>query len=171
MSADRSDAPPVRPDGLQLDEHRQFQEKFWTVERFTWGAFLVFIVLALLGLTGDSGVFARRTVIMQGGTLDYPRVARWEGADEFIVQFDAGAPRRTLLLSPDFVANFQIEQIQPSPERSEAGADGNRLSFRFKAGDPASAKLQMRAQSPGLATYGIAVDEGAPVQFHILILP
>lgn len=27
--------PPIRDDGLQLDEHRRFQERFWTIARLS----------------------------------------------------------------------------------------------------------------------------------------
>lgn len=33
---------PLRSDGLQLDEHRGFQERFWKIERVGW---LVFAIL------------------------------------------------------------------------------------------------------------------------------
>ena len=171
MSTDELSAPVVRQDGLQLNEHREFQERFWKVERFAWAAFAGFVALALLGLTGDGGAFARATAVVPGATLDYPRIARWDASDTFVVHFDAGGPQRTLLLSPEFASNFEIRNIQPTPERSETSAEGNRMIFRSAEGQPANVKLELRAHAPGLATYGVAVDEGALGRMDILVLP
>jgi hypothetical protein len=168
---DRLKAPAIREDGLQLEEHRSFQESFWKTERFAWGAFLVFIVLALLGLAGDGGAFARGGATIPGATLDYPRMARWEASDTFFVRFDAGPRQRTLILSPEFAEHFEIEDVYPSPERSEVSEDGNRMIFNFADGRPGSIKLELRAHAPGLATYRIAVNEDEPVAINILILP
>jgi len=171
VSADGPPVPPIRPDGLQLTEHRSFQEKFWTVERFAWAAFLIVVILAALGLTGDSGVFGRATATLPGATLDYPSIARWEAPDQFNLHFDAGDPQRTVLLSPQFAASFLIEQIQPEPDSSQARADGTLMVFRVLDGGPTDITWLMRAKSPGLGTYEIAVDGGAAASLGILTLP
>ena len=171
MSSNELSAPTVRQDGLQLDEHRGFQEGFWKVERFAWAAFVGFVALALLGLTGDGGAFARATATVPGATLDYPRIGRWEASDTFFVRFDAAGRQRTLLLSPEFASNFEIRDIQPTPEHSEASAEGNRMIFSSAEGQPMNVKLELRAHAPGLTTYGVAVDEGALGLIDMLILP
>ena len=45
----------VRPDGLQLDEDRGFQRRFWRAERIAWGTFAAIMLAALSGLFGGSG--------------------------------------------------------------------------------------------------------------------
>lgn len=49
------EVPPIRPDGLQLDEHRQFQERFWTIERAAWIVFGMIVIAALAGAFGAGG--------------------------------------------------------------------------------------------------------------------
>jgi hypothetical protein len=79
--------PRLRPDGLQLDEHRRFQERFWKLERVAWIVFAIVTLSALLSLTGAGGPLA--TVWSESGNavISYPRVARWETADESQIAF------------------------------------------------------------------------------------
>ena len=48
-----TERPNVRSDGLQLDEHRRFQERFWSIERLAWCAFALIVIIALLGGFGS----------------------------------------------------------------------------------------------------------------------
>lgn len=66
------DQPPVRDDGLQLEEHRKFQESFWRVERIAWIGFGCILLLAILGMTGSSGYFARQALAFEGGLVEIP---------------------------------------------------------------------------------------------------
>src|SRR5690606_25597894 len=78
MAKTQLQGPPIRKDGLQIDERRHFQEIFWTVERFAWIIFALILLLALLGLTGSGGYFAKTTQTLDAGTAEYARFSRWE---------------------------------------------------------------------------------------------
>lgn len=162
--------PSVRPDGLQLDENRPYQERLWTVERWAWAAFLLLTLAAALGATGAGGPFSREVAAVEGGEIDLPRIARWQASDEMTVRFARGSGERTLLLSPQFSRSFQIESILPRPERVVADSDGH--TFHFAAGDgQAEAVLHLRSQSPGLVRYRIGIDGSTPTERSTLILP
>lgn len=162
--------PPVRPDGLQLNEHRSFQEKHWTAERVAWLAFIVIAVAAILGATGSGGVLSRGLATLDGGEVDYPRIARWATADEMTVRLAEGSGERTLLLSNDFARSFQMETVQPRPLRVDAVPDGQVL--RFAAADgPAQIVIHLLPQAPGIARFRASIDGGAPQDLTTLILP
>lgn len=162
--------PPVRSDGLQLDENRPYQERLWAVERWAWGAFLVLTLAAALGATGAGGPFSRNLVAVEGGEIDLPRITRWQASDEMTVRFARGSGERTLLLSPQFSRSFQVEAVLPRPERVVAAPDGH--TFHFAAGDGrAEAVLHLRSLFPGLVRYRVGIDGSTPTERSTLILP
>lgn len=164
------DEPPVRPDGLQLDEKRDYQETWWTAERWAWGAFIAVTLAAALGTTGAGGFLSHRLAEMEGGAIDHPRITRWAASDEMIVRFAAGSGERTLTLSSGFAQSFQIESLQPRPERAEGTPEGQRLVFATADG-PFEVVVHLRAQYPGLARYRARIDDGAPRDITTLVLP
>ncbi|MBI1178975.1 MAG: hypothetical protein GC201_00350 [Alphaproteobacteria bacterium] len=169
--ADDPDVPPIRPDGLQLDEHRAYQERLWTVERWAWAGFVAITIAAALGATGSGGPLARSRDGLEGGTVEHPRVTRWQTADEMSVELAPGGGERTLFLGPAFPRAFAIEEVQPQPAAVEVGPDGEALHFRTSGGGPARIVLSLRARHPGLARYAARIDDGAARTLSTLILP
>jgi hypothetical protein len=171
MSDQATKLPAVRQDGLQLEEHRSFQERFWTTERWAWIGFGTILVLALLGLTGSGGPFAQARTSLAGGSIDYPRFARWDAPAEIRVTFAPGGSERTLMFSSSFATSFEIEGIQPEPERAEANAEGQVMTFRAAADGPAEVSLHIRPRQPGVAAYRVGIDDGAPLAASTFVWP
>jgi hypothetical protein len=163
---------PIRDDGLQLEEHRRFQERFWTAERWAWAIFGLILIVGLAGLAGGGGFLAHTTITTEAGKVDYPRVARWESSDEVTVTFSSAAEEHRLTLSPQFSRYFQIEDIQPLPDRSLVSPAGEVMVLRSAGGGPPSkVVLHLRAQRPGLARYDVSLDGGDPVGLATVVLP
>ncbi len=164
--------PPVRKDGLQLDEHRRFQERFWTIERFAWLMFALIIVLAMLGAFGAGGPLATKVTETERAVIEHPRIGRWEGTDEMTVKYkpDPAKKTRSLFLPDAFAKVFQVEDIQPLPIRTAIEAGGQRLHFDNPRQDGGVIKLHLRAQTAGSATFDIIVDD-APVSLSSFIFP
>lgn len=156
---------------LKLDDHRRFHFGFWRAQRAAWVLFGLIVVGALLGLTGAGGPLSRETTVMPGGEIDHPRVGRWNAADEVRIELEPGPRERELLLSTGFADHFQIEDIQPTPSRDVAAAEGHRMVFETEEGQPAAIVLHVRAQRPGIAGYAAALDGGAPKSMRSVILP
>lgn len=171
MAGERAKAPEIREDGLQLEEHRRFQERFWSAQRVAWVAFGLFLVAALFGLTGAGGPLSRSSVALESGTVDHPRIARWQGADEVTVRLAPGADQRRLTLSPDFLQALQIDGIQPQPQRAVAGPDGMRLSFATVPAAEAEVHIAVTPLQPGYFTVAISIDGGPPRELGMLVLP
>lgn len=164
-------APPIRLDGLQLDENRTFQERFWSAQRCAWLAFIGFVLLAVLGFTGSGGPFSAATKSSGVATIQLPAVTRWQTSDRMEIDFDQSLAGHTVLLSAAFEEAFQIESIQPTPTRTELAEDGHRLLFAADGDQQGSVVINLRAQSPGWKRFAISVDGEAPVQFSTLVLP
>lgn len=164
------DAPPVRKDGLQLEERPAFQRRFWTTERSAWLLFGFLLILAVAGLTGGGGPLSRGEVSVGSGQLKYPRFSRWVSADELTVTFGPGTDRHRLAIDQSFTDYFQVEGVQPQPESATVAADGTILAFRAKRNGPASTTLYLRALRPGIARYSVTVN-GATTDVVSVILP
>lgn len=162
-------APPIRDDGLQLDEKRGFQERFWTTERWAWVFFAVLIALALAGLTGGGGYLSAASASLGSAQADYPRITRWETSDEIVITLDAHLPEHRVELSHPFSSYFRIEDVQPMPEHSVAAQDAEVMLFRGE-GNPAKITLHLRALHPGLARFDLSVN-GSSTEAMTLILP
>jgi hypothetical protein len=150
--------PPIRKDGLQLDEHRSFQERFWTAERWAWITFGLLLLVALAGLTGGGGLLAHATSVSQAGEFEYPRISRWEATDAITVTFAAGGAEHRLSLSHPFAEHFQIEDIQPSPEQTIAAGDAEIMVFATQDQAPAKVTIHIRPLKPGIASYQVGLD-------------
>jgi len=163
-------APPIRKDGLQLDEKRKFHRAFWVVERIAWVAFALVLVLALTGLTGSGGPLSKVTVSFPAGEADHPRVARWEASDELLVRFNGGAETRRLALDHSFFEYFEVEGVQPEPERTLTGPDGVVMEFSAEQSAPIRVIIYLRALHAGLVNYRIGLDDST-AEASTIILP
>lgn len=180
---DRNTAePPVRADGLQIADAPRFQHRFWRIQRWCWVGFALVVVAALAGLTGAGGPLSRGLLALAGGEIDHPRITRWQGADTMIVRFGPGGAERSLHLSAPFWAGFEVEEIQPRPDRVIAAPDGQAMIFT--AAVPAAsgqgqapqsgawtAHLQIRPSSPGIIRAEASIDGDAAAGMTVVVLP
>jgi len=163
-------APPIRKDGLQLDEKRKLHRAFWAVERVAWVTFALVLVLALAGLTGSGGPLSKVTVGFPAGEAEYPRVARWEASDELLVRFNSGAETRRLALDHSFFEYFEVEGVQPEPERTLTSHDGVVMEFSAQQSAPVKVIIYLRALHAGLVNYRIGLDDSM-ADASTMILP
>ncbi|HEV7321791.1 MAG TPA: hypothetical protein VGO04_24565 [Ensifer sp.] len=159
------------PEGLQLDENRRFQERFWQAERWAWGFFALIVMAGLLGLTGAGGPFARSQASAGASQIDYPRVARWQAADRITISFAPhAATERKLLLSRRFRELISLQDAQPHPVRWESTAAGEELTFLVRPNEAASATLRIKPEAAGMIESIVSVD-GIAANTVILVLP
>jgi hypothetical protein len=154
---------PIRRDGLQIDEHHTFQERFWRAERIAWAGFATFILLALLGVTGSGGPYARMKVTFDDGFVEVPRFSRWQTSDSLSALLPPGDGDRRLTIGSEFFRTFQVEDIEPQPVLAEGGSDATVYHFRSNTERPFVATMHLRSQSPGIVTYSVSID-GEPAQ-------
>jgi hypothetical protein len=163
-------APPIRDDGLQLEEQRAFQKIFWITERCAWALFSLLLLLVLAGFTGAGGYLATARITTGTIEVEYPRISRWESSEELTVKFPAGSASHRLSLGPAFFEYFEIESAQPQPERTLATRDGTTLIFSAEEAAPTEVILYLRALHPGFPRYSVAAD-GVVSDLSTTILP
>lgn len=171
MSEFGESPPPLRKDGLQLDESPEFQERFWAVERVAWAGYALVVALALAGLTGAGGPLAKGEATSGEVAVDYPRVTRVSLAETLTVRFPAEGPTRRLTLAEPFPERFDIETIRPEPERSYVGAEGLTYEFAVEGAAAAPVRLTVRAQTAGRARYRILLNDADPLELTTFVLP
>jgi hypothetical protein len=162
--------PPIRPDGLQLEECRPFQERFWTIQRWAWVFFTLVLVGALLGLTGSGGPLSRATQGLAEGSVEYPRIARWETPDLMSFTFHQGG-NQTLTLSQAFSDAFQVQSIQPEPASSRLTDRGMVLQFDGEGGGATTVIMHVTPLSPGLVNFATAMGPAELTQVSLVVLP
>ncbi len=163
-------APPIRKDGLQLDERRDFQRKFWTLERMAWLVFAVLVASALAGLCGGSGYFSRQSLAAGGALVDLPRISRWQGNEYIALQLPGGEGPHTIVLGGEFGEYFLIERTQPAPARSRATSSGLEMEFAGSGEGPSRVMIEVGPSRPGFASVVVAVA-GHRAAAGVLVLP
>jgi len=159
----------LRPDGLQLDEDRQFQERYWNFQRVGWAAFAVILMLAVLGFTGSGGPVSVTETQVGNARLRYPTVARWSTPDTLQVRFFGSTGE--IRLGPDFLSAFEIQGIQPEPSKSSVGPDGLSLQFDVTGATPAPVHLAIQPRGPGRVSFEVSVDGSDPTRLGTLVMP
>lgn len=160
--------------GLQVTEDRSWQEKFWTSQRVGWVLMALLILAAITGLTGMGGPLASAKAKLGGGTIEYPRITRWQADDQLEVRLDPTSAGSTeLTLSPQFVQLFAISSIQPEPKDVRATTAGHRFTFETdQGGGERVIVFNLRASRPVLGQrVAASLGNGQPAQMRITVLP
>lgn len=169
--------PPVRADGLQLDENRGFQFGFWRLQRWSWLGFGLLVALAGLGLTGSGGPLSRQHIRIGEVEALLPRIARLDAVERAIFTIPArpdGPGLRSLAFDNTLRRAFAIEEISPPPQRREDGPAGTTLHFDLQpapAGGPGlEVVLTLRPVEAGWHDVQIG-DAHRRRRIGILVLP
>jgi hypothetical protein len=160
--------------GLEVGEDRRWQEKYWVVQRFGWAAMAVFLLAAFFGATGGGGPLASARVESASGAIEYPRIARWQSADQVTVHVPAASTGEVEIeLEKAFVDLFAIESVEPEPSAVAATPGGHRFTFDFANGDGSrTIAFHVRASKPVLRRpIGARIGDGPPTRMAITVLP
>ena len=145
-----------REQTLEVADDRAWQERFWTVQRVGWLVMALFILAALFGATGKGGPLASASAATPDGTLEYPRITRWQSAEDVIVRLpDSAAGDIELLVSPEFAEVYSVDSIVPQPSQSEATSEGHLFTFAATGKGPKEIILHVTAGKPA---FGQPVD-------------
>lgn len=168
--AQHSHMPPVRSDGLQLDEQRRRQERYWCIQRLAWWTFGAIVLLAALGLTGSGGVFHTQRIGFETATVELPRVTRWEGSDELAITFHDPAALHQIRITQPFFDRFSIERIQPEPLETVLLPGAQSMVFPSAGDPPHHVGIDLRAGHFGWTAFDITIGEQTR-RVSLIVLP
>lgn len=160
--------------GLQVKDHRGWQERFWTAQRIGWALMALIVLAALLGATGKGGWWANARVQLPGATIEYPRISRWQSNEQFTVRLaPATSGLVELELSSPFIERFMIEAIEPEPLTVRATGGGHRYTFDIAAGEGEKVIVfAVRSEHPFLARpVTVRIGDGPPARMTLTVLP
>lgn len=162
--------PEIRPDGLQLDEPRERQRRFWRIQRVAWWVFGALMLLAILGMTGSGGVFHKQTIHFANARVELPRVSRWEGSDDMAVIFDNPAGSHEIRITQPFFDRFQVERIQPEPDQTRLADGAQSMIFPTSGPAPHAVNFAVRAMHFGWTSFEMTI-EGETRRINFIVLP
>ncbi len=154
-----------------IKQHHQLQEKFWRIQRWAWACFAIIIIAAIAGLTGSGGTFARSEDRFKSGAIDLPIITRVSASDDIKITFAPGRNQRRLHLSTAFLNAWQIDTIQPSPDRTLADEAGSTFFFSTRPGQSADVHLFVRARELGVFQTAISIDAEERISHNVVVLP
>jgi hypothetical protein len=164
-----------RAGDLEISEDHDFQRKSWAVQRYCWAVMALVVLLGLLGLFG-AGPLSKTSAGKEGSplVLHYERFGRFRSPSTLVADLRPGTAgvEARLWLSSELLAGMQIEDIEPQPERVEAGPDQSALVFRLVApGTPTRVTMSIRPETLGQIKGRISVDDAPAVRFAQFIYP
>ncbi len=151
---------------LEIEQDHDFQRRSWRLQRVGWIVLVVVIAAALLGLFG-SGPLAHTTVGAPGDPLrlEYDRSGRFDAPSTLtaLLRPSTRRPGEAILhLDRGFTDHFQIERVQPTPDRTEAGPDHSVYAFRVTGpGEPVRVTFRLRPDRVGPLTGRVRQDGGS----------
>jgi hypothetical protein len=119
----------------------EFQDKEWTAQRIGWVLMVLIVLLAAVGLLGNSGPLARAEREAADGSLavNYFRLDRHHGPGDLSIEvspeFVQGGEIH-LWLDQDFASRLEIMRVMPEPESVEIGPE--RVVYVFAVGEQGS---------------------------------
>jgi hypothetical protein len=143
------------------------------VERITWSALAILIVLGLFGLFAN-GPSTETAAAYKDGTIavEFQRFAHKTALSRFTIRVKPASPQGTRLrLGPAFFDYYDIELLEPRPLHSSAGAAGLDLTFAASDAGDLAVHLAARAKRFGIAAIAIDVEGQSGVSFTQLIYP
>lgn len=166
----RLTVPPIRPDGLQLQEHRARQRRYWRIQRVAWWGFAAIMLAAVLGLTGNGGLFHKQTIRFAHATVEIPRVSRWDGSDAMTITFAASSDRPQITITQPFFDRFSVERIQPEAAQTLLTQGAQSMTFAATGPAPYRVTVDLRAASFGWTRFAVTVA-GETRAVDLIVLP
>jgi hypothetical protein len=155
---------------LQIDENSRFQNGFWAVQRLAWFLFGMLLVGAVLGLTGNGGVYSHRTADFDDFSVNFPAVARRRADNMVQITLSSAMNEATLHFDSAFLQAFSVQTMTPQPVASVATSTGVTYRVKLEGPGPKTLRISVSPEDAGRAIYTISVD-GQAAQLASLILP
>ncbi len=161
---------------MEIEQDHDFQRLSWRIQRVGWIVMAFALLAGILGLFG-SGPLARATVGETGAPLrlEYDRFGRIDAPSTLtaLLRPSTTRPGEAILhLDRGFTDHFQIEHVQPMPDRTEAGPDHSVYVFGVTGpGEPVRVTFRLRPEQIGPLTGRAREDGGSWLSFTQFVFP
>lgn len=111
-------------EGLDIDQNLDFQRKAWKVQRITWAVMLAILLAVGLGFLGAAGPANYRTSSNNSVKVGFQSfVHRIAPTDIHVTLSQLSGDSTQLLISRDFMGNYQVQSIVPQPDSVDGSSD------------------------------------------------
>ncbi len=158
---------------MQIRENIGFSRRMWMLERAGWIVMGLFVLSAVLGLTGDGPLSSTQTASPEGGVVRYNRFLRLlaQAPLEIEVRRENGTGHAVQLqVNRVYLKEFHIKAITPGPLTAEF--QGEFIVYTFPAaegGQPLLITFNMQAQKIGRKTASFGKVGGKPARFSQMV--
>jgi hypothetical protein len=113
---------------LEIEEYVDSHKKGFKVQFV--GLLLIFAIVlsAALGLFGD-GILSKKTATARSASIEYQRFYRYEARMEVKIELLQFENSNVVSLPKDYLKNFEIESVNPTPESTNFKGDESQFVF------------------------------------------
>ena len=161
---------------LDVHENLAFQRRAWIVERISWVAMSLLLILTMLGLFATGPLASTtRTDASQQISVSYERFVRHQGHVDWSVEVQrltVDQQSIDLFISSDLLREQTIEQFIPEPSSSRVAPDGFYYTFDIDPEAlPGPVRIHVHSTVDGLGALdgrvGLLRDDGAVVDVDL----
>lgn len=159
------------PGGLQIEQDLALQRKEWRIQRVLWWVLVLVLLLAMLGLFGNSGPLNQ--AVAGDGTLkvEYQRFGRYQTAGRFQVTAGGGSRALQLMLDGDYWESVRIDRVTPEPASVQGGGRALTYTFHPAVTGPARITLHVTPQHAWRHRGRVGLPGGPWVEFTQIVYP
>lgn len=158
---------PKKTRDLEIDEDLDFQRREWHGQRIGTAVLFLFVVGAILGLTGKGGPLSHARAGAPGDAIniEYDRFVRGDAPSRLFVHLRGGSEPLQFWLSDHYLERVKVETITPEPHR--ISVEKNRHVYGFQQGlSEVTVILHLEALTTGILDGQVGLVGGPEVRFR-----
>ncbi|GGJ49892.1 hypothetical protein [Deinococcus roseus] len=154
---------------LDIDTDSKHSELQWKIQHVGWWAMFLLILLGLLGLLGP-GFLSHRNVQGTGLKVQYEHFLHLDTPTLLEAELQQDAEHPVLTLAQDYLKAFEIQSIQPEPEKMTIQDGKYRVAFHALSRG-ATIQMKLIPQQTGRVEGDLALEPDPAVEIRHFVYP
>jgi hypothetical protein len=156
---------------LEIDEDLRFQRKEWFFQRIGVALLVLFVLAALLGVTGSGGPLSHAEAGEPGGPVrvEYERFVRRGGMSTVKLHLRRAPGEVRFWVAAPYFEHVRIESVAPTPELVSVETDRHVYVIRSGSSD-VTVTLELEHEAIGTLDAEVGLVEGPSVRFRQLAI-
>lgn len=155
-----------KPRTLEIDEDLHFQQKEWFFQRIGVALLFLFVLAALLGVTGNGGPMSHGEAGEPGGPVrvEYQRFVRRGGLSTVKLHLRSAPGEVRFWVAASYFEHVRIDSVAPTPEL--VSVETNRHVYLIRSGSPdVTVTLEVEHEAAGTLDAEVGLVGGPSVRF------
>ena len=153
---------------IEIEDDPGFQRKEWVAQRIGIGVLALFLLAAVLGFTGNGGLFSHGEVGDESGVLrvEYDRTVRRGATSTITIHLNSATPgSRSFWISTEYLSDVIVESVSPDPEAVVAESHRYVYTVKVAAAD-IMVRVRVRPTRVGWLDAQVGIVNGPSVHFR-----